>query len=67
MATATVSIGRRRPIVKNVVREKVPNTVFQAAIDECNAMVRGDIPMPSRQTVAEIFAELKAETCANTI
>jgi len=37
--------------------EKKPNAEFQAAIDECDAMVRGEIPLPLVQTVDSIFAE----------
>ena len=43
------------------VRARVPNAEFQAAIDECEAMVRGEIPMPPTMTVDEIFAELERE------
>jgi len=43
------------------MREKIPNAVTQAALDECEAMVRGEIPFPPSQSVAEIFAELEKE------
>jgi len=43
------------------MREKVPNAETQAALDECEAMVRGEIPWPPTQTVAEILAELEKE------
>ena len=43
------------------VREKIPNAETQAAIDECEAMIRGEIPWPPAQTVEEIFAEFEEE------
>jgi DNA-damage-inducible protein J len=43
------------------VREKIPNATFQSAIDESDAMVRGDMPLPPRQRVDDIFAELEKE------
>jgi addiction module RelB/DinJ family antitoxin len=45
------------------VHERTPNTVFQAAIDECGAMARGEKPLPPPQTVDAIFAELEKEPC----
>jgi len=41
--------------------KKIPNAETQAAIDEFEAMARGEIPFPPTQTVAEIFAELEEE------
>jgi len=43
------------------VREKIPNAELQAAINECDAMIRGEIPLPPIQTVNDIFAELEEE------
>jgi DNA-damage-inducible protein J len=55
-----VNIFLRRSITEHglpfEMRERIPNTEFQAAIDECNAMARGEIPMPPVQSVDEIFA-----------
>nr|AGS53221.1 hypothetical protein [uncultured bacterium contig00093] len=38
------------------MRERIPNAEFQAAIYECDAMARGEIPLPPVQSVDEIFA-----------
>ncbi|GBU23049.1 hypothetical protein R80B4_02963 [Fibrobacteres bacterium R8-0-B4] len=43
-------------------RDKTPNAETRAAIDECEAMARGELPFPPSQSVAEIFAELEEET-----
>ncbi|MDR2591488.1 MAG: type II toxin-antitoxin system RelB/DinJ family antitoxin [Chitinispirillales bacterium] len=43
------------------MREKVPNAETQAAIDEFEAMARGEIPFPPSQSVAEVIAELEKE------
>jgi len=48
-------------IFNSMETEKIPNAETQAAIDECEAMVRGEIPFPPTQTVAEIFAELEED------
>jgi len=42
--------------------EKIPNAETQAAINDCEAMARGETPWPPTQTVAEIFAELEKES-----
>jgi len=43
------------------LRERVPNAETRAAIDECEAMVRGELPWPPSQSVADVFAELEKE------
>jgi DNA-damage-inducible protein J len=40
---------------------KIPNAETQAAIDEFEAMARGEIPMPPTQSIADAIAELKKE------
>ena len=42
------------------IRENIPNAEFQAAIDECDAMINGKIPKPPVMTVAEFVDDMKA-------
>ena len=41
------------------VPEGIPNAETQATIDECEAMIRGEIPMPPAMTVDEFFEDMK--------
>ena len=44
------------------VRGKTPNAEFQAAIDECDAMVKGLLPMPPTMSVDDFFESMKGWT-----
>jgi len=43
------------------VAERIPTPAFQAALDEVDAIFRGELPMPPSMSVDEFFAEMEAE------
>jgi hypothetical protein len=48
-------------IFNSMETEKIPNAETRAAIDEFEAMTRGEIPLPPTQSIADAIAELEKE------
>jgi DNA-damage-inducible protein J len=42
------------------IHHRVPTAETQAAFDETEAMIRGDIPKPPQQSTKDFFAEMRA-------
>ena len=59
MLLCQVAIKRGVPFELYAEKERIPNAVTQAAFDECEAMVRGEIPMPPAMSTAEFIESMK--------
>ena len=45
--------------LQNLDKIKTPNLVTQTALDECEAMIRGDMPMPTVMSTSEFIKSME--------
>lgn len=59
MKTTNYNVRINPEVKAKIVKKRVPNAEFQAAIDECEAMVRGEIPFPPAMSTVEFIESMK--------